>query len=127
MKYDYFYGPQSESFAFYRVPRVLIKNTEFKPLSPYAKLLYGLLLDRMNLSFKNKWFDDQGRVYVYYTVAEICEDFGCSRVTAGKMLAELDDHAGFGLIERIKQGYGKPDKIYVKHLFSLTGSQDFSK
>ena len=118
MKYDYFYGPQSEGFAFYRVPRVLIKGVEFRPLSPYAKLLYGLLLDRMGLSVKNEWYDEQGRVYVYYTVAEICEDFGCSRVTAGKLLAELDAQKGFGLIERVKQGSGKPDRIYVKQFLS---------
>ena len=125
MKYNYFYGSQSESFSFYRVPRALIKGMEFRPLSPYAKLLYGLLLDRMSLSVRNKWIDEQGRVYIYYTIAEICEDFGCSRVTAGKLLAELDTQGGFGLIERIRQGYGKPDKIYVKQFFVKSDSQDF--
>ena len=113
MKFDYFYGPQSEGFSFYRVPKVLVKDRQFHPLSPLSKLLYGLLLDRMSLSLKNNWYDKQGRADVYYTITEICEDFGCSRVTAAKLLAELDSASGIGLIERQKQGQGKPDRIYV--------------
>lgn len=118
MQFDYFYGPQSEGFSFYRIPKMLIKERHFYPLSPNAKLLYGLLLDRMGLSLKSRWYDDRGRAYVYYTITEICEDFGCSRVTAGKLLAELDKRTGIGLIERIKQGQGKPDRIYVMRFCS---------
>ena len=102
--------PQSEGFSFYRIPRPLVKGTEFRPLSPAGKLLFALLLDRVSLSVKNNWRDGKGRTYVYYAVAEICEDFGCSRVTAGKLLSELER---IGLIERKKQGQGKPDRIYV--------------
>ena len=113
MQFDYFYGPQSEGFSFYRVPKLLVNDRQFSPLSPNAKLIYGLLLDRMSLSLKNDWYDEKGRAYVYYAIAEICEDFGCCRVTAAKLLAELDKHTGIGLIERKKQGQGKPDRIYV--------------
>ena len=102
--------PQSEGFCFYRVPRQLVKGREYRPLSPAGKLLFGLLLDRVSLSVKNGWRDEEGRTYVYYAIAEICEDFGCSRVTAGKLLSELER---IGLIERKKQGQGKPDRIYV--------------
>ena len=118
MHFEYFYGPQSEGYSFYRVPKLLVKDRRFNPLSPSAKLLYGLLLDRMGLSFKHDWYDDKGRAYVYYAIAEICEDFGCSRITASKLLAELDTQNGIGLIERKRQGMGKPDMIYVKQ-FSL--------
>ena len=102
--------PQSEGFSFYRIPKLLVKEREYRPLSPAGKLLFGLLLDRVSMSVKNGWQDGEGRTYVYYALAEICEDFGCSRVTAGKLLAELER---IGLIERKKQGQGKPDRIYV--------------
>ena len=102
--------PQREGFCFYRVPRQLVKGREYRPLSPAGKLLFALLLDRVSLSARNGWRDGEGRTYVYYAIAEICEDFGCSRVTAGKLLSEL---ARIGLIERKKQGQGKPDRIYV--------------
>ena len=74
--------PQSEDFSFFRIPRQLVKGRAYHPLSPAAKLLFGLLLDRVSLSIKNGWRDAEGRTYVYYTIAEICEDFDCSRVTA---------------------------------------------
>ena len=112
---DYFYGTQAESFSFFRLPRQLIKGTEFKYLSAAAKLLYGLLLDRMGLSMKNGWFDNLGRVFIYYTVGEITEDLCCSYGKACKLLAELDTEKGIGLIERKKQGQGKPTRIYVKN------------
>ena len=115
MSFDYFHGAQTETFSFYRFPRQLIKGAEFKRLSTAAKLLYGLLLDRMGLSMKNGWFDDLGRVYIYYTVDEITEDLCCSYGKACKLLAELDTEKGIALIERKKQGQGKPTRIYVKN------------
>jgi len=111
---DYFYGSQSESFSFFRIPRELIKGERFKKLSTDAKLLYGLLLDRMSLSAKNGWYDELDRIYIYYTVEEISEDIGCSSGKACRLLAELDIAKGIGLIERKKQGQGKPTIIYVK-------------
>ena len=114
MSFEYFYGGQSEAFSFYRIPRRLVTGSEFRHLSTEAKLLYGLLLDRMGLSAQNEWYDDQGRVYIYYTVEEIMEDLCCGHGKAGKLLAELDTSKGIGLIERRKQGQGKPTMIYVK-------------
>ena len=115
MSFNYFYGTQAESFSFFRLPRQLIEGAEFKHLSATAKLLYGLLLDRMGLSMKNEWFDDLGRLYIYYTVDEITEDLCCSYGKACELLAELDTKKGIGLIERKKQGQGKPTRIYVKN------------
>lgn len=114
MIFDYYYGDESNQFSFYRIPRPLIRNKRFKGLSTDAKLLYGLMLDRMSLSAKNRWYDEQGRVYIYYTAEEIREDLCCCYDKALKLLAELDTKKGFGLIERVKQGQGKPTKIYVK-------------
>ena len=111
---DYFYGDESQQFTYFRIPRLLITSPRFKNLSVEAKLLYGMMLDRMSLSVKNEWYDEDGRVYIYFTVEEICEDMNCGRDKAMKLLGELDTRKGAGLIERVKQGQGKPTKLYVK-------------
>ena len=115
LRFDYYYGIEAEQFSFYRVPRMLIKDERFKDLSSDAKLLYGLMLDRMALSMKNGWFDEENRAYIHYTVENIMEDFSCARATAIRMLAELDSKKGIGLIEKKRLGLGKPDIIYVKN------------
>lgn len=115
IKFDYYYGIEAEQFSFYRVPRLLIKDERFKGLSSDAKLLYGLMLDRMALSMKNGWLDDENRAYIIYTVDAIMEDLGCGKDKAIKVLAELDTNKGIGLVERIRRGLGKPDIIYVKN------------
>lgn len=112
---DYFYGEESEQFSYFRIPRLLVRSKKFKTLSTDAKLLYGLMLDRMGLSAKHGWYDDLGRVYIYYTLDEIQTDLMCGHNKAVRLLAELDTGKdGFGLIERVKQGQGRPAKIYVK-------------
>ncbi len=115
LKFDYYYGIEAEQFSFYRVPRLLIKDERFKGLSSDAKLLYGLMLDRMSMSMKNGWLDDENRAYIIYTIENIREDLGCSKEKAVKVLAELDASKGIGLIEKIRRGLGKPDIIYVKN------------
>ncbi len=115
IKFDYYYGIEAEQFSFYRVPRLLIKDERFKGLSSDAKLLYGLMLDRMALSMKNGWLDDENRAYIIYTVDAIMEDLSCGKDKAIKVLAELDTNKGIGLVERIRRGLGKPDIIYVKN------------
>ena len=101
--FDYYYGEESNQFSFYRIPRQLITDERFKQLSSDAKLLYGLLLDRMSLSAKNGWYDDSGRVFIYYTLNEIQEDLNCGHDKAIRLLASLDSTGkGVGLIERVK-------------------------
>lgn len=119
MRFDYYYGIEAEQFSFYRVPRLLIKDVRFKGLSSDAKLLYGLMLDRMSLSMKNGWVDDENRAYIYYTVENVMEDLGCAKEKCIKIIAELDSKKGIGLIEKKRQGLGKPDIIYVKNFTSL--------
>ena len=118
-KFDYYYGIEAEQFAFYRVPRMLIKDERFKDLSSDAKLLYGLMLDRMSLSMRNGWLDEENRAYIHYTVENIMEDLGCGREKCTKIFAELDSKKGIGLIDKKRQGLGKPDIIYVKNFASL--------
>ena len=113
---DYLCSDKATEFAFFKMPRQLFDDPRFKSLSTAAKLLYGILLDRMSLSARNGWCDDTGRVYIYYTVKEVCQDIGCGRNKGMRLLAELDTVKGIGLIERIKQGQSKPDKIFVKKI-----------
>ena len=114
--YDYFYGPQADLFNFIRIPVVLFSKEEFKCLSPEAKILYGILLRRMDLSARNGWLDDQGRVFIICTLGEIMETLNCGNQKAVKLLEELE--AKCGLIERKRQGLGKPNLIYVKNFTS---------
>ena len=124
IKFDYYYGIEAEQFSFYRVPRLLIKDARFKELSSDAKLLYGLMLDRLALSIKNGWLDEENRVYIHYTMDSIMEDLGCAKEKCAKVLAELDSKKGIGLIEKKRQGLGKPDIIYVKNFATLdTGKE----
>jgi hypothetical protein len=65
---SYFYGDEAMQFTYFRIPCQHITHPRFRHLSTDSKLLYGMLLDRMSLSIKNEWYDDTGRVYIYYTV-----------------------------------------------------------
>ncbi len=112
---DYYYGNEAEQYSFYRIPKVLFTDSRFKGISMEAKVLYGLLLDRMALSVKNNWLDGEGRVYIIFTVAEITETLGCAQQKANKLLNELDCAKGVGLVERVRRGLGKPNVIYVKN------------
>ena len=127
LQLDYYYGIEAEQFSFYRVPRLLIKDERFKKLSSDAKLLYGLMLDRMSLSMKNEWFDEDNRAYIIYTIDSIMEDLGCGKEKAVKVLAELDSVKGIGLVEKVRRGLGKPDIIYVKNFASLAENVDEKK
>ena len=60
MTFNYFYGTEADQFSFYRIPKALFTDSYFKDLSSDAKILYGLMLDRMSLSIKNQWFDPAG-------------------------------------------------------------------
>ena len=120
LKFDYYYGVEAEQFSFYRVPRLLIKDERFRGLSSDAKLLYGLMLDRMSLSMKNGWLDDENRAYIIYTVDNMMEDLGCAKATCAKVIKELDSDNGIGLIEKKRRGLGKPDIIYVKNFAAVS-------
>ena len=99
--HDYFYGVQSEQFSFIRVPTILFTDDQYKYVSAEAKILYGMLLSRMELSAKNGWIDDRGRVYIICTLSEIMEKLNCADNKATKLMNELEDKCG--LIERKRQ------------------------
>ena len=125
MEFDYFYGPEdAEQYQFYRIPKLLITSDQFKDVSVEAKLLYGLMLDRLSLSIKNGWFDALNRAYIIYTIDEVMEDMHCRSQKACKLVAELEKTAG--LIKKKRQGLGKPSLIYVLK-FSTSSPQNSSE
>lgn len=111
--FPFHYGQEAEQYSFYKVPKILFTSPMFEKLSTEAKLLYGLLLDRMQLSIQTGWIDDEGRVYIYFTIESIMRALNCGNKKASALLAELDEKRGIGLITRVRQGLGKPDKILV--------------
>ena len=111
-EFEYYYGTDAEQFNFFRLPKKLIRDKQFEQLSSDAKILYGVLLDRMTLSIKNKWLDEENRIYIIYTIEEIAEEFSCSKRKAIMLLNDLERN---GLLEKKRQGLGKPNLLYVKN------------
>ena len=118
MTLDYFYGRAGELFSFYRIPKALFQEPRFQSLSTDAKTLYGILLDRMSLSVKNGWLDEQNRVFIIFTIEDVKRALCCADNKATKLLRELEK---FGLIERKRRGLGKPSLVYVNLLIVSLG------
>lgn len=110
---NYYHNGETTDFSFFRIPRALVKDERFRDLSTDSKLLYGLMLDRIALSLQNGWQDTEGRAFIYFTLEEIQATLSCGHNKAVRLLAELNRYA---LIKRVKQGQGKPAKIYVKKI-----------
>lgn len=125
MQYKYFYGAQAEQFSFYRIPKALFTEPNFRELSTDAKVLYGILLDRMSLSLKNQWLDAQNKVYIIFTVEEIMDALNCANQKATRLMVELEKQAG--LIERKRQGLGRPNLIYVKNFAATINDKSSEK
>ena len=125
MQYEYFYGAQAEQFSFYRIPKALFTDPNFRELSTDAKVLYGILLDRMSLSLKNQWLDAQNKVYIIFTVEEIMDALNCANQKATRLMVELEKQAG--LIERKRQGLGRPNLIYVKNFAATINDKNCEK
>lgn len=125
MQYEYFYGAQAEQFSFYRIPKALFTEPNFRELSTDAKVRYGILLDRMSLSLKNQWLDAQNKVYIIFTVEEIMDALNCANQKATRLMVELEKQAG--LIERKRQGLGRPNLIYVKNFAATINSKSCEK
>lgn len=114
-QFNYYYGNEADQYTFYKIPKLLITHEAFRQLSNDSKILYGLLLDRMSLSVKNKWFDDQNRAYIVCGIEEIADLLNCSRNKAIKTLQELDSENGIGLVEKKRIGQGRNTIMYVKN------------
>ena len=119
--FSYFTGNESEMLSFYRVPKLLMTNEFFKGISSDAKILYGLTLDRMSLSLKNGWFDEENRAYIYFSIEDVAELLNCGKNKAVKSMQELEK---VGLIEKRRLGMGKSNVLYVKNFVIENGKQE---
>lgn len=116
LQMNYFYGEQANQFSFIRIPKELVVGEAFSTLSVQAKVLYGIFLDRMGMASKNRWLDEEGRVYIVYSIEDIQSDMGISKHKAVECLAELEN---VGLIVKRKRGKGLPNQIYVKNFVKM--------
>ena len=124
VKFNYYYGKEAETFSFFRIPKLLFTDEAFRVLSSDAKVLYGILLDRMSLSMKNGWIDEENKVYIIFTIEEIAETMCCATQKATKILQELDDKKGIGLIEKKRLGLGRPNILYVKNFIIQSSDEE---
>lgn len=103
----------TEQFRFLKFPHALLSDNRYTEISNDAKLLYALMLDRTSLSARNHWYDKAGKLYIYYTIREIEETLQCGHNKALRILNELET---VQLIQRIRQGRGRPTKFYINRI-----------
>ena len=118
IQFDYFTAAETEQYTFYRIPKALFTESHFQALTCEAKILYGMMLDRLGLSIRNQWFDSQGRAYIIFTVEDVMGVMGCQSQKAVRLMKELDTADGIGLIEKKRIGLGRPNRIYVKNFMA---------
>lgn len=108
---------------FLRLPLSLFANPNYKKLSSESKLVYSLLLDRMSLSQKNNWINENGEVYLIYKREEIA-DILC--ITYKKAIAAFKELISAGLLLEKRQGRGFPNRLFVlKCELEDTDAEDF--
>lgn len=106
--------------AFYQFPQWLLKEEPYKGLGDKAKLVYMLLFDRRTLSIKNKWYDDDGKIYMYFTNEQFMGELNCSEKTVIKAKKELSK---IGLLNEVRQGVNKPNRLYINGTVESTGQE----
>ena len=111
MTFAYYEKDQADQYSFIRIPKAMMTEDVFAPLSVEAKILYGLLLDKMSASVKNQWLDEENKAYVIYQITDIMEDMNISKKKAIASLKELEE---VGLVEKKLKGLGQPSLLYVK-------------
>lgn len=111
-KYFTIYKDVEEQY--YKIPKAfMLEESKYFEMSPMAKLIYSILSDKNSTSIKNKWIDEEKRVYFIYKQEELCKILGIKHTaTVRKYLKELESYE---LLERIKQGLNKPDRLYLLH------------
>ena len=124
-EYDYYFGSEADQFRFLRIPKVFFEDPDYEKLGSDEKILYGFLHEQIDLSRKKDWIDEEGRIYVMRSLESIQKILhNCSPDKARATLKNLID---FGLIEKKRQGQGKPDLIYVKNFITKKPEISYSE
>lgn len=110
---------KKDSYKFYKFPKAFLMNPEYKNLTHSAMVLYAALIDRMSLSERNDWRDEDDQIFILYSNKELCKTMNCSHETVTKKLRELEQ---FGLLKRKKRGLGKADMLYVREPYEACNS-----
>lgn len=118
------FGQSESTQAFAKLPKVFSKAPQYKHLKAEHFVAYSFMLDRLQLSISNQMKDQDGTPFIYYTVENVAEEIHCSVKTAGKVIEELKRT---GLIRKVKQGQGKPNRIYVHDVFQTDKRKQRSK
>lgn len=114
------YVNEVKNNAFYQFPQWLLKEEPYKNLGDKAKMMYMLLFDRRTLSIKNKWYDEDGRIFMIFTNEQFMEELNCSEPAIIKAKKEL---AKFGLLEEVRQGINKPNRLYINGTKETLGQE----
>ena len=113
--FEYYCGAEGDQFSFIRIPKLMLFDEKFQDLSIGSLMLYGLLLDRMGLSIRHGWIDENNHVYIRYKIKDFMESLHLSENTATKYLGELEKK---GLVEKLKIGMGQGNILYIKNFIT---------
>lgn len=121
---EYFKINETLSYQFFQMPKELFKNPYYKSkLSLESKVTYTFLLDRLQISKMNRWFNDSGEIYLIYTRKELIDEIKISKTTATKVFKELTE---CNLIKEERLGRGEANRIYIGKIKSET-LEEFKK
>ena len=114
MSFEFFDYGEQRRFVFLQVPKLLLSEERYRDLSGDAKILYSLMLERGELSHQNGWYDERGRPFIYFTIEDVMEKLRIGHTKASVVLKDLEKA---DLIARVRQGQGKPNRIYVGRFY----------
>ena len=110
MSNNYFTITEQYRERFYQLPKIFFTNENYKKMSNDAKISYAILKDRLDLSIKNNWVDNDGNIYFIYTVNELENILNCGNKKVAKIKKELENN---NLLKQKRQGLNKPNLLYL--------------
>ena len=110
---DRFKSGDAWNEQFYMCPKSLILNETYKDLSFCGKMIYMLMRDRLSLSVKHGWVDDNGDIYFKFGREELASQLHTSVKSVARALSEMKK---LGLLDCVRVGLCSPNKYYLRKL-----------